>query len=124
MKHFAPIIAVALAGYATAPATNDGLAYARIGETAYVDGPEVTPLALLEDSRCPSDAQCVWAGRVRISARIDLGSASETHELTLGTPLSVADGSLELRKVTPPPKADKAIAPSDYRFGFRFMGGL
>lgn len=118
------LIATALAGCATTPPPASGVAYARLGETVYVDGPKVTPLELLEDSRCPTEVQCIWAGRVRIAARIDLGPKSETRELTLGEPVTVADGSLELREVLPIKKKEAAIPPGDYRFGFKFMGGL
>lgn len=113
-----------LSGCATAKPPDNGLAYARLGETIDVDGPEVTPLAIVEDSRCPQGVTCVWAGRLRISARIDLGSGSQTRELTLGQPQQVADGSLELVEATPHPVKDKTSEPDDYRFGFRFMGGL
>src|SRR3546814_14872369 len=33
----------------------------------------VTPLAVIEDSRCPRDVQCVWQGRVMLRAQLDLG---------------------------------------------------
>lgn len=104
--------------------SKDGLAYTRLGQETYVDGPKVTPLAVLEDSRCPKGVQCVWAGRVRISTRIVLGSGSQTRELTLGQPQQVADGSLELVEVSPSPIKGRTIDPQDYRFRFRFMGGL
>ena len=102
------------------------LGRAGIGETVFVDGPRVTPLAVLEDSRCPMNARCVWAGRVRIRLRIELGSRSEVRELTLGEPVQVADGSLELFDVQPDPPLAGGTGPEteDYRFGFRFMGGI
>lgn len=106
------------------PPRAPGVPYARIGQSVYVEGPRVTPLAVVEDSRCPEGVQCVWAGRVRISARIDLGARSETRELTLHKPEQVADGSLELIEVRPARKRDTAIPNADYRFAFRFMGGL
>ena len=100
------------------------LAFAALGETVYVDGPKVTPLEVLEDSRCPAKVMCVWAGRVRISARIHLGSGDETREMTLGKPIQVADGSLELARVVPDRQTPDTVARDDYRFGFRFAGGL
>lgn len=120
---FAPLVLIA--GCATTPPPSDnGLSYAKLGQTVYVDGPRVTPLSVIEDSRCPKDVVCVWAGRLRISARIDLGSRSETRELTLGQPQQIADGSLELVEAAPYPMRDRPATPAAYRFGFRFMGGL
>jgi len=121
---------LALAGCAALPyrtaEPDDGLARAALGQTIAVGGPRVTPLAVHEDSRCPAKVQCVWAGRVRIGARIDLGSGSRVQELILGTPAPVADGTLELVEVRPGKMATDAppILPRDYRFAFRFMGGL
>jgi hypothetical protein len=56
---------------------------------------------------------------MRLQVRVDLGSGSQTRELTLGEPIPVADGTLELVEVWP----DKGSG-GDYRFGFRFMGGI
>lgn len=103
---------------------SDGIARAKLGETVSVDGPRVTPLTVIEDSRCPESVKCVWAGQVRLSVRIDLGSRSETRELTLGKPAQVADGSLTLVEVMPERRGTWAVYPEDYRFGFRFDGGL
>ena len=103
---------------------DDGIARARLGETVYVDGPSVTPIRVLEDSRCPQDTECVWAGRVRIIARIALGAGEETRELTMGEPIQVADGALELVETYPAARADRTIYPSEYRFGFTFSGGI
>jgi hypothetical protein len=135
MKTSVPLLAASLAlagcGAATppplpAPIPADGLSRAALGQTVAVGGPKVTPLALVEDSRCPMNARCVWAGRVRVQVRIDLGRGSERRELTQGTPIPVADGTLELVEVQPdkPDASQEAIAPAAYRFGLRFMGGL
>jgi hypothetical protein len=105
----------------------DGLSRAKIGETVAVGGPKVTPLAVLEDSRCPMNARCVWAGQVRVRVRIHLGSGAVLRELTQGQPLAVADGTMELVEVQPDRLAGadaRTIAPTDYRFAFSFMGGL
>jgi hypothetical protein len=100
-----------------------GPARAGIGQTVPVDGPKVTPLSVLEDSRCPKDVQCVWAGRVRINVRIDLGADSKERELELGKPVDLADGALELVEVLPEKVTNRTTLPEDYRFGFRFSGG-
>lgn len=119
-----PLAVMALGACATTPEPTDGIARAKLGERVYVDGPSVTPLAVLEDSRCPRDVQCVWAGRLRLNVRVHLGPREETHELVLGNPVHVAEGSLELVEALPQPAAGEPIRPADYRFGFRFMGGI
>ena len=127
MQKIFPLSAVVLlAACATLPAeaASDGTTMARFGQTVRVGGPRVTPLRLLSDSRCPMEARCVWAGQVRISARIDLGRRSELREITLNQPEQVADGTLELVEVMPPSSLQHPLTLRDYRFGFRFAGGI
>jgi hypothetical protein len=120
----APIV-LALTGCITVQPDSDGIARARIGQTVYVDGPKVTPLAVLEDSRCPMNARCVWAGQVRLSVRIGLGSRNELREITSNKPIPVGDGQLELVEVTPDRVAGEQPSPKQpYRFGFKFSGGI
>ncbi len=118
------LAALTLTGCVTYHTRSDGIARAGIGETAVADGPKVTPLALLEDSRCPMNTQCVWAGQLRISARIDLAKGSEMRELTLGKSEQVADGQLTMVEALPERTGEVTLYPEDYRFGFRFAGGL
>ena len=116
---------LALAGCATtSPPAQDGVARAALNQKVHVDGPQVTPLAVLEDSRCPAEVQCVWAGQVRLAIRVHLGSGDREMEITSGVPLPVADGTLELVEIIPARRSGADIKPNDYRFGFRFMGGL
>lgn len=113
-----------LAGCVTYHVRGDGLARAALGETVQVDGPRVTLLQVLEDSRCPMNARCVWAGQVRLKVRVHLGARDEERELTSGKPIPVADGTLELVEVQPDRVAGETLDPKNYRFGFKFMGGL
>lgn len=113
-----------LAGCVTYHVRGDGLARAALGEAVQVDGPRVTPLQVLEDSRCPMNARCVWAGQVRLKVRVHLGARDEERELTSGKPIPVADGALELVEVQPDRVAGETLDPKNYRFGFKFMGGL
>jgi hypothetical protein len=117
-------IALLLAPLLIAATGDDGLTTARFGQTVSVDGPRVTPIRLLTDSRCPMEARCVWAGELRILARVRTGSGSSLREFTLGKPIPVADGALELASAMPPRSVQRPIRMRDYRFGFRFAGGL
>ena len=123
--HVLLALLAALAACATVPPEDtSGLSWARIGETMNVGGPSVTPLKLVEDSRCPPGVQCVWAGRVVVSATISTPTMKLTRDLTLGEPFQVADGALVLTEVQLGPTRDAGTASSDYRFGFRFDGGI
>lgn len=124
------LAALSLAGCAIIPPANppgpspDGLSWARLGQTVNVGGPRVTPLRVLEDSRCPADVQCVWAGQVRLSVRVETGAGANTRDLTSGKGEQVADGTLTLATVEPAARQAETIPPDSYRFGFRFDGGI
>lgn len=127
MKPLAPILAFALAACATtSDAPREGPV--ALGQTAYVGGPLVTPVAVVEDSRCPMNARCIWAGRlvVRVAIRGHSGGGSWTmrRDLTLGTPHPVADGALTLVAATPGRMAGTELRSADYRFTFDFQGGI
>ncbi len=96
-----------------------------LGQKAYVDGPLVQPVEVLEDSRCPMNARCVWAGRVRVKMVWIRGNGEkQPFEATLGELVQLADGQFTLESVRPEKMTNVTIKPSDYRFSFRFAGGL
>jgi len=121
----AAFASIALAGCAaTAANPQPPSGPARIGQTVFVDGPHVTPIKVIEDSRCPMNARCVWAGRVVLRVKVTGGAWQRTIDLTMGEPVQVADGGLTLVSVTPDKRTDVAIKPRDYRFAFTFQGGF
>lgn len=97
---------------------------ARIGQTVRVGGPTVRPLAVVEDSRCPVDVVCVWAGRVIVRVEVGTGQGKRVMEIESGQSVHVADGMLTLREVTPGHRHDQPVKPGDYRFTFEFAGSI
>lgn len=95
----------------------------RLGQTAFVDGPKVRADRIVEDSRCPSDMECVWAGRMILRATVFGGGWSRQVDLELGKAVHMADGTLELVSATPPRQSGGRKRGSGYRFTFRFRGG-
>ncbi|KQZ61706.1 hypothetical protein ASD67_21205 [Sphingopyxis sp. Root1497] len=96
-----------------------------LGQRAYVDGPIVQPVEVLEDSRCPMNARCVWAGRVRVKMVWWRGNGEkQPFEVTLGDSTPLADGAIRLESVRPEKRTDVTRKPEDYRFSFRFDGGI
>jgi hypothetical protein len=96
---------------------------ARLGQSVHVDGITVRPERVIEDSRCPANANCIWAGRVVVRATVSGGRWKRSLDLVMGQPAHVADGALTLVSVAPA----KHIGPvkrRDYRFTFRFYGGI
>ncbi len=80
----------------------------------------ITPIALVEDSRCPSDVVCIWAGtvKVRTSLESSLGKVDQIFELN--KPVTTDGIDITLINVLPGTLANETIATSSYHFVFRF----
>ncbi len=78
----------------------------------------ITPHEVINDSRCPTDVQCIWAGTVH--ARVTIKTPTHTYgkTLELGYPLEVDGYTITFAELTPVPKAGEAIPVSSYRFEF------
>ncbi len=78
----------------------------------------LTPRELLEDSRCPSDVQCIQAGtvRVRTSLTSRLGTADQVF--TLNQPITTEAEEVTLVEVKPGKVSTITVKESDYRFVF------
>ena len=88
------------------------------GKAVEVGALAVEPLRIIEDSRCPINARCIWAGRLVIEANIAGYSWGEIVRLTLGEPHTTHGVTLALTSGSPPPETGGTIAPEDYRFTF------
>ena len=122
MKRAIPLLAtLALAACATLPASGgpirtDGIA--RLNEPTRVGALVVTPRAVVEDSRCPINARCVWAGRAIVRTQIDGAGWRETTNIELGRPYITHGMGLQLTSVEPGKLAGSETSPAQYRFGF------
>lgn len=103
------------------PASTDTAA---LGERIYDNGVYITPLAVLEDSRCPMGVYCIQAGTVRLKAKLELDGHVETTEFVIGSPVAFGNRHIALMSVAPVKKAGVTIAPSDYRFTFSVAYGM
>lgn len=116
------LAALSLGGCATtSPAPTSGLPHgspAGFGQPTRVGTLVVTPLRLVEDSRCPMNARCVWAGRLVIGARIDGPGWSETASIELGKDYRSHGLGLALVSALPERIAGSELPPAAYAFGF------
>ena len=101
-----------------------GEASLEIGKTAKFPHVNVTALEVTEDSRCPVDVQCIWAGTVKVKVNVSKPSGNFTEILELGKFLTTGTELVTLVAVSPSPKAGESIAPADYRLVFRVSPSL
>lgn len=126
VKPFLAIAALALASACTVipgggqvAARPAGLGYqVGIDRAVQVGKVVVTPKRLVEDSRCPMNARCVWAGRVILRAQIDGEGWRDTANLTLGEPYGTHNMTVTLVSATPERTTDTEPDQSRYRFAF------
>lgn len=101
---------------AESPSTSSSTA--RVGQEISSLGVRITPLKVLEDSRCPVDVVCIQAGTVRVQARLVSGLGTATQEFKLGQAVTTEAEKITLSAVLPVPKAGVKIAEGDYVFTF------
>ena len=95
----------------------------RMGESADVDDRlRLTALAVTEDSRCPINAVCVWAGDAAVAIRLETNAVAgltDTLHVLPDRQSRTSYASLVVMFVTldPPPSAGEKIA--GYRATFR-----
>jgi hypothetical protein len=72
---------------------------------------------LVEDSRCPTDTNCIWAGNAKIKIRVSKNGRS--HDLTLDTngpnQAAIAEGySIKLMSLVPEPRSNIRVNRNGY----------
>lgn len=92
-----------------------------LGETRSAHGVSITPLEVVEDSRCPMDAMCIQQGQARVRVQTVDGMGTSTSILTLAAaePATTEVSSIWLTEVMPYPMASDPTESEQYRFTFR-----
>ena len=123
MKAVTAMFALALAGCATIPPAEAGPT-AGLGQIAAGNGLKIRPIEVIEDSRCPAEVNCVWAGRLKVRARMNGPGWTQIRDFELGVPQAVDQYRVTLIAAEPPKQAGAEIDPRVYRFTFDFQGGF
>ena len=125
---FALLAPAALAACASAPPimpppvmSGSASATVGIGGQAMLNGVVIRPIAVTEDSRCPINARCVWAGRLILRTGLSAGAWHETRDFLLGTSQQVSAGTLTLIAAEPGKLAGAQGNPPANRFTFELV---
>jgi hypothetical protein len=87
-----------------------------VGETAVVRNADVKIrfAGVTEDSRCPRDVECVWAGQVKIQLEIRVRTLTRV-EVSEGDSTPAGPYRVTLVRLEPQPLSNVRIAMPDYR---------
>ncbi len=122
MKQIAALaLPIMLFGGASSAVASPGDSLVRLNETFRVGGVRIRPLKVIEDSRCPADARCIWAGRVVVRTQIISGRHRQQVDLTLGEPRLIANDTFTLTSVLPVKYTTPVLRQASYRFGFELI---
>lgn len=92
----------------------------KVGQQAAIKGEQVKVkfISVLEDSRCPKNVTCIWAGRGRVAVQLTKAhNKGETIELTTDSAASAKDFigyQVKLVSLDPYPKMAGKLKPADY----------
>ena len=107
-----------------APFRVPGTVTARLGQEVRIGDIAIRPLQVLEDSRCPTDVDCVWAGRIRVKVAVS-GVGEPVMELDQQG-VTLRNGVRLLLVAVAPPRWNTVPPGVDpeapMRFGFRLTG--
>ena len=93
----------------------------RLGGQASIDNANlfIRFTNVVEDSRCPINARCIWAGNGKIALEIQKLNADKimaTLNTTLQPQIAVYDSyEIQFKQLRPEPVAGSEIKPEDYR---------
>jgi hypothetical protein len=96
----------------------------RVGETISVEGTRIQFESVVSDSRCPMDVVCVWEGDAAVQISAQQGADTQLMQLhtTLEPHNSTAHGyRIELRSVSPYPRAATPTRPDSYSVWLRIV---
>jgi len=87
-----------------------------VGQSAILDALEIQLVAIQEDSRCPTDVVCIWAGNVVVVLQVyqeqqdGVEVLLNTNSVVGPTAVKLDKYRLELAKVRPEPISTQAIS--------------
>jgi len=117
MKAIMIFAALSLTACATVPPANAGPT-AGLNQVATVNGIRIRPIEVIEDSRCPANVRCVWAGRLVVRGRMNGSGWTQIRDFELGVAQAVDQYLVTLIGAEPPKIAPGPTDPNAYRFTF------
>lgn len=110
---------------APAPAAPSYLDYGShtllIGEKVVFKDITITPVKVVDDSRCPMNAKCIWAGTTHVLLRITSRQGTSEQTIELGKSITTEAETISFDAVSPGRMAGEELSPSAYRLTFTVL---
>ncbi len=115
MKKLILILAISILAATAGIAKDSDTISVRLGHSKAIDGGKITIkfLKIVEDSRCPMNARCIWAGNAKIRLSMTKGRSFRSVELNTGTGVKTVTAygyTFEIEDLTPWPGAPPEMA--------------
>ncbi len=89
-----------------------------LGQSKSIQGVTIAPLAVTQDSRCPVNVTCIWAGTVDVRTRVTDAAGASDVVFSLNSPVAAGGLTITLTKVSPEKHEGVTLKDSDYVFTF------
>lgn len=90
-----------------------------IGSKGSLSGLNITLNKITDDSRCPKDVNCVWAGKVDVEVKLSILNKTEVKTVSSnGSGLVFENYRISIASVSPSKESQKNILPNEYRITF------
>ncbi len=91
-----------------------------VRQKAQVDELQLQFLGVSQDSRCPVDVECVWAGNAKITLKVSLKDSTQETAITINShtepTAAIYEGfRIEFVELRPVPRSNRPINPAEYR---------
>ncbi len=103
----------------TQPIRAYGLITLPIGGSVMYGAGKLQITNLAEDSRCPTDVNCIQAGTIKVGVQVSSGNNPIEGFLQLGNTTTIGALSITLEAVSPIKTTKVTLQPKDYQFTIR-----
>jgi len=90
-----------------------------VKQTMFINGVKITLNKIIQDSRCPTDVTCIWAGNITANVTLQSNTDRETRDITSDKKIPFDSFQISIEKVLPQPKSTETINLQDYKITFK-----
>lgn len=91
-----------------------------VGQSVLIQGVRITLNKIVQDSRCPSDVQCIQAGSVTAEVTLQSNTDKEVVQITSGKAAILFDSyKVSIDSINPLPLSTTQISQGEYRIVFK-----